>query len=194
MPEAVAPDLDLLFPAALALPVKMLVLDVDGVLTDGGLYYGDQGLAIKRFDVQDGLGIKLAQQVGLEFSLISGMESAALRQRARDLGISECYAGSLDKLPILQDIMRRKGLDWPAVACLGDDLPDLPLLRRAGLALAVQNAQPEVRRAAHYVSPLFGGRGAVRQILRQILLAQGRLEELLARFTPLAEQGAMPAR
>lgn len=173
---------DASFPDELARPVKMLVLDVDGVLTDGGLYYNDDGLAMKRFDVQDGLGIKLVQRAGIEVVILSGMESAALMKRACDLGIEECHAGYFHKLPKLEEIMAARGISWSEVAYIGDDVIDLPVLRKAGLALAVKNAQPEIRAAVHYVSPLSGGAGGVRWFIRHILLAQGRLSSILADF------------
>lgn len=170
------------FPDDLAKTVKLLVLDVDGVLTDGGLYYGDNGLSLKRFDVQDGLGIKLAQRAGIEIAIISGMESAALQHRARTLGIKECHAGFVEKLPKLEAIMNERGLSWSELAYLGDDIVDLSVMRMVGLSLAVHNAQPEVRAMANYVTPCSGGAGAVRWVIRHILLAQGRLPELLAEF------------
>lgn len=177
-----AADVDPAFPAELARPVKLLVLDVDGVLTDGGLYYESSGLSCKRFDVQDGLGIKLAQRAGLEVAIISGMESEALMRRAADLGVEECHAGTFYKLPKLEEIMRARGLGWHEVAYVGDDVIDLPVMLRAGLALSVKNAQPEARVAAHYVAPLGGGAGGVRWLIRHILLAQNRLEDILAAF------------
>ena len=187
-----AAGLDSDFPLELALPVKMLVMDADGVLTDGGLYYDNNGLALKRFDVQDGLGIRLAQKAGIECAIISGMRSRALEQRAMDLEVAECHAGQFQKLTCLREIMRRKNLHWANVAYIGDDLIDLPVMFRAGLAVAVQNAQPEVKLTAHYVSPLAGGRGAVRHLLRQILMAQGRQEEVVSWFARLEEHDGPP--
>lgn len=175
-------DYDPGFPAERAQPIKMLVLDVDGVLTDGGLYYNDEGLALKRFDVQDGLGIKLAQRAGMEIVIISGMESEALRKRARDLGIEECHAGRIHKLPVMSKIMEARGLGWENLAYVGDDVIDLPILCRAGLALAVGNAQPEARAVAHYVAPKDGGHGAVRWLIRHILIAQNKLDGLVSEF------------
>lgn len=173
---------DGLFPADRARPIKMLVLDVDGVLTDGGLYYDDTGLAMKRFDVHDGLGIKLAQRGGIEVVIISGMVSPALMKRAEALGIDECHAGFFHKLPKLEEIMASRSLNWQEIAYVGDDIIDMPIMRRCGLALAVQNAQPELKAVAHYVAPRPGGAGGVRWCIRHILLAQGRMPELLADF------------
>ena len=176
------------FPAERALPVTMMVLDADGVLTDGGLYYDSSGLALKRFDVQDGLGIKLARKLGLESVIISGMKSGALERRAGDMGVTECLVGQLEKLPCLQKILRERNLDWANVAYMGDDLVDLPVMLRVGLAVTVRNAQPEIKSIAHYVSPLSGGQGAVRHTLRQILMTQGRQEEVAAWFVNRAKE------
>lgn len=175
-------DRDASFPDALAQDIKMIVLDVDGVLTDGGLYYDNNGLAMKRFDVQDGLGIKLAQRAGIEIVIISGMQSLALRKRASDLAIAECHDGCLHKLPKLEGIMEDRGVLWNNVAYVGDDVIDIPVMRRAGLPLAVKNAQPEVRAVARYTAPYRGGAGGVRWLVRHILLAQGRLGDILADF------------
>lgn len=173
-------DTDPDFPSELARQIKMLVLDVDGVLTDGGLYYGDDGLSHKRFDVQDGMGIKLAQRAGIEVVIISGMRSMALEKRGEDLGIEECHGGRHLKLPLLQDIMDKKDLGWENVAFVGDDMIDLPILCKVGLPLAVANAQPEVKAIAAYTSPAAGGNGAVRQMVRQILIAQGVWPKILS--------------
>ncbi len=182
-----AAGLDPSFPDDLAKSIKMVVLDVDGVLTDGGLYYGDNGLSFKRFDVQDGMGIKMAQRSGIEVVIISGMKSLAVEMRGADLGIAECHAGRVHKLPLLEEIMRKQGLDWHNVAYVGDDVIDLPIMCKTGLALAVQNAQPETKAVAHYVSPLCGGNGAVRQLLRQIMAAQGSLPARVADFFHLED-------
>ncbi|MDR1125683.1 MAG: HAD hydrolase family protein [Deltaproteobacteria bacterium] len=172
-------ELDAGFPFERAADVKLLALDVDGVLTDGGLYYDAEGLCLKRFDVADGVGVKLLQTADIVVALITGMDAAAVVRRAAALEITECYHGSLDKVASMTELMHKYGLGWEQVAYAGDDWMDLPLLRRAGLALTVANAQPEVRALAHYVSPKEGGRGAVRQLARHILAARGRLEQLL---------------
>lgn len=172
-------ELDPSFPVERAKGVKLLALDVDGILTDGGLYYDAEGLAVKRFDVADGVGVKLLQAAGIRVALITGMDSASVVRRAATLEITDCCHGSLDKVASMTELMQKYGLDWPQLAFAGDDWMDLPLLRRVGLALSVAGAQPEVRAMVHYVSPLQGGRGAMRQLARQILAAQGRLEELL---------------
>lgn len=173
-------ELDAAFPFAKAAKIRLLALDVDGILTDNGLYYDAEGLSIKRFDCADGVGIKLLQSANIVVALITGMDAAAVARRAATLEITECYHGSLDKVASMTELMQKYGLGWEEVAYAGDDWMDLPLLRRAGLALTVSNAQPEVRALAHYVSPKEGGRGAVRQLARHILAAGGRLEALLA--------------
>ncbi|MDL2285117.1 HAD-IIIA family hydrolase [Desulfovibrio sp. OttesenSCG-928-F07] len=174
--------LDANFPTAIAKNIKMVVLDIDGVLTDGGLYYNDNGLAFKRFEVQDGMGIKMAQRSGIEIVIISGMKSAAVEARATDLGINECHTGCVFKLPKLEEIMQKNALEWKNVAYVGDDVIDLPIMCKAGLPLAVANAQPEVKAIAAYVTPINGGNGAVRQLLRHIMAAQGVLENRIADF------------
>lgn len=163
---------------ARAKKVRMLVLDVDGVLTDGGLYYDSQGAIGKRFDVQDGLGIKLAQGAGIEVGVISGLDSNAVEVRVRELGVEEYFAGHLKKRAILQDIADRKGLPLEAIAYLGDDWVDQTPLRIVGLPMTVANAQPELRRLALWTSSLCGGRGAAREAVRFILMAQGVLARL----------------
>ena len=120
--------------------IKLLVLDVDGVLTDGGLYYGPEGMALKRFDVQDGLGIKLAQAAGLVVAVISGLDSPAVAARMRELGVDDYHAGHRDKIPLLEDICARHGLGLEQAAFLGDDWVDAGALSRVGLPMAVANA------------------------------------------------------
>jgi 3-deoxy-D-manno-octulosonate 8-phosphate phosphatase (KDO 8-P phosphatase) len=156
----------------------MLLLDVDGVLTDGGLYYDSEGNISKRFNVQDGLGIKLAQAAGLEVGVITGLDSPAVERRVRELGIEEYFAGHLKKMAILEDIQERKGLTLEQIAYVGDDWVDAAPMRAVGLAMAVTNAQPEILELAHWVSRHKGGHGAVREAVRFILLAQGRLDAI----------------
>lgn len=172
-------ELDAAFPFERAAGIKLLALDVDGVLTDGGLYYDAGGLSLKRFNVSDGVGIKLLQAADIVVALITGMETAAVARLASTLEIAECYHGALDKVASMTELMRKYELKWEQVAYVGDDWMDLPLLRRAGLALSVADAQPEARALAHYVSLKNGGRGAVRQLARHILAARGKLETLL---------------
>lgn len=149
--------------------VRLLMLDVDGVLTDGGLYYFEEPGYAVRFDIKDGLGLARAVREGLIVALVSGRDTPQARRRARELGIEEIHLGVRDKAAALDGILARTGID-PGDACfVGDDLIDLPAMRKVGWAVAVADAAPEVREAAHYVTRLAGGRGAVREIVDLIL-------------------------
>lgn len=159
--------------------VRLLVLDVDGVMTDGRMHYGPRGEALMAFHVLDGHGIKLALAAGLAVAIVSGRASPMLRRRARELGVTELHCPVPDKLAVFTDLLARRGLTAAQAACLGDDLLDLPLLRRAGLAMAVPNGAPEVRAAAHYVTRRGGGEGAVREAVELVLTAQGRWAALV---------------
>lgn len=163
----------------LARRIKMLVCDVDGVFTDGGLYYDDLGRISKRFHVQDGLGVKVAQKAGLDVGVITGLESEAVRLRMLELGVGEYHAGMKNKVQLVEGICERKGLVPEQMAFLGDDWVDLGPLSRVGLPMAVANAQPEVKAAAAWVSTVPGGHGAVREAIRFILQAQGKLAQML---------------
>ncbi len=163
----------------LAKNIKLLVLDVDGVLTDGGLYYGDNGLAMKRFNVQDGLGIKLAQAVGLEIGVISGLDQKPVANRVNELGIKHYYAGKHKKVPLLKEICEKVGVELSEAAFMGDDWIDIAPMRSAGMALAVPNGQPEVVEIADWVSTRSGGEGAVREAIGFILKARGLLDEAM---------------
>lgn len=178
LPESVASSPGII-PAEVARHVRLVVFDVDGVLTDAGVImnaHGSDGEA-KRFDIQDGLGIKLLQQAGLEVALVSGRVSPATDARAAELGVTECHqdAGA-DKLPIVESLIERLGLSWPEVAMLADDLPDAAVFTRVGLPAAVANAVPSIRRTALWVSQRSGGRGAVREFCDLLLAARGELE------------------
>lgn len=152
--------------------IRALVLDVDGVLTDGGLYYGPQGEPLRRFHVRDGMGLRLAREAGLKIAFISGESGGALRRRARKLQVTEVYAGVEDKLGALLGFVHRHRLRLEDVAYIGDDLNDIPPMRRAGLAIAVADAAPEVLRIAHRVTSRRGGDGAVREICDALLAAR----------------------
>ncbi len=173
----------LFFPEKPACAVKLLVLDVDGVLTDGGLYYDLQNQVMKRFDVQDGLGIKIAMKAGITVAVITGLVSKAVEARMNDLRIEDYHAGFLDKRACLNAIREKYGLEWCQVAYLGDDWVDLSVMSMVGLPLAVANAQPEVKKAAAYVTTAHGGRGAVREIIRLLLMSQGKYEAVLAAWS-----------
>lgn len=162
--------------------VRLVIFDVDGVLTDAGVYIGatDAGepIELKRFDIQDGLGMKLLQRAGLEVVMVSGRVSKATEIRAEELGI-ECHqdAGA-QKLPVVRDIMTRLGVDWDAVAMLADDLPDMSVYQHVRLKAAVANAVPAVADAAHWRSTRRGGHGAVREFCDALLEARGQLEDV----------------
>lgn len=155
-------------PAAIAL----LVLDVDGVLTDGRLYFGPRGEALKAFDVKDGYGIRRLLDAGVAVAIISGRRSAAVTRRARELGIRHIFQGTDDKLAVFERLRKRLRLTAAACACVGDDVPDVPLMRAAGLAFAVADAHPIARHIAHFVTRRTGGRGAVREVCDQLLAAR----------------------
>lgn len=165
-------------PTSWAQSIRMLICDVDGVLTDGGLYLELSGNVIKRFDVQDGLGIKLAQKTNLGIAVITGLKSEAVRNRLLDLGIFEYYEGCQDKIDALESICRRYNLVYSQLAYLGDDWVDGPPLSRVGLPMAVANAQPEIKSMVKWISKNNGGHGAVREAINFILQAQGKLDSL----------------
>lgn len=160
--------------ARLAARLRLLVLDVDGVLTDGALLFGARGEVLKVFHVRDGHGIKLLQTAGLEVAVISGRRSAAVTRRCRELGIRHVFQGVDDKVRALDKLLARLGLSVGQMACVGDDTPDIPLFARAGLSVAVADAHPLARAAAHRVTSLPGGRGAVREVCDWLLEARSR--------------------
>ncbi len=162
--------------------VRLFLLDVDGVLTDGGIFYSEEGGEIKRFHSQDGFGLRLLQEAGVEVGLITARDSAIVRRRALDLGISRVHQGVRDKLGVYESILRETGLRPPQTAYMGDDWLDLPLLNRAGLSLAPSDAVPEVRQRVHYVCENRGGQGAAREACDLILAAREGQDALLARY------------
>ena len=160
-------------PAAAA-AIRLLVLDVDGVLTDGRLYFGPRGEALKVFDVRDGLGLVQVQRTGLRVAVISSRRSPMVVMRCRELGVRHVHQGVADKLGVFARLCARLKLTPAACACVGDDLPDLPLMRAAALSFAVADAHREVRRAADVVTRLPGGRGAVREVCDHLLALRAR--------------------
>ncbi|HSD52649.1 MAG TPA: phenylphosphate carboxylase subunit delta [Burkholderiales bacterium] len=165
-----------------ARPLRLMVFDVDGVLTDGTLYYTDEGAELKAFHTLDGLGLKLLQAAGVELALISGRRSNAVVVRAANLGIARLFQGVDDKLVVFERVRGELRLDPRACGFMGDDLPDLPVLTRCGFAATVPEAPEAVRSRAHYVSRAPGGRGAAREVCDLILRAQGALDAAVARF------------
>lgn len=161
--------------------VRLLVLDVDGVLTDGGLWYGPQGELIKRFDVRDGLGIRLLQQAGIEVALLSGGRGGATEARARHLGIRHCLVGAADKPRALEGLQATLGIAPEATAFVGDDVNDLAVRDRVGLLLATADAVAPLRRQADLVLLRSGGDGAVRELAERLLQFTPRWREIEGR-------------
>jgi len=152
--------------------IRMLVLDVDGVHTDGRLYLSALGEEFKVFHVRDGSGLVAVQNAGIVVAIISGRDSAAVQRRAEELGIRHVRQGVVDKSAALDDVLRQTGMRPDETACVGDDTPDLPMLRRAHLAVAVADAHPAAAAAAHFVTHAKGGRGAVREVCDLLLEAR----------------------
>lgn len=152
--------------------VRLLVLDVDGVLTDGRLYYGARGETLKVFHVRDGHGLKLLAAAGITAAVISGRRSMMTARRCRELGVRTVLQGVADKLAAFQRLRDRLGISSRECACVGDDVPDVPLMREVGLAFAVADAHPQARSAAHVVTNLGGGQGAVREVCDYLLEAR----------------------
>jgi 3-deoxy-D-manno-octulosonate 8-phosphate phosphatase (KDO 8-P phosphatase) len=163
--------------------IRLLLLDVDGVLTDGSIVYDDQGTEIKSFNAKDGLGIRLLMQAGIQIGIITGRTSAALRHRCKNLGIDHLYEAVGDKTEALQDILQRTAVKAENTAFMGDDLPDLPIMKRVGLAITVADAPQELRDAADITTVAAGGRGAVREICETILKTQAHWDQILLRYT-----------
>jgi len=163
-------------------PIRMLLLDVDGVLTDGGIIINDRGEQTKVFHVRDGHGLKLLQRVGIQVGIITGRSSQVVEHRAAELGIAIVYQGVKNKLEPYLEILAEHGLQDTQVAYVGDDIVDLPILRRVGFAATVADGCTEVRERVDFVSGFSGGRGAVREVAEMILKAQGHWPALMARY------------
>src|SRR5262245_2170496 len=163
--------------------IELILSDVDGVLTDGGIWYDNQGVELKGVHIRDGLGIHLWKRAGFRFGVLTARTSHIVKVRAGELGIDIVRQGFEDKLPVAQEIARSCGLTPEQVCYIGDDLTDLPVIRFAGLGAAVADAVSEVRAAAAYVTRLPGGRGAVRELIETILQAKGRWEDATQRYT-----------
>jgi 3-deoxy-D-manno-octulosonate 8-phosphate phosphatase (KDO 8-P phosphatase) len=159
--------------------VRIAFFDVDGVLTDGGLYFSELGESLKRFNILDGFGLKLLQRAGITPAVITGRDSKALRNRLQALGIAQVHYGTEDKRPAAEKTLNELGLQWSQAAAIGDDWPDLPLLRRAAFACAPANAHAEVRAIVHHVTRAAGGHGAAREFCDLLLCAAGRYASLL---------------
>jgi len=161
--------------------IKLVAFDIDGVMTDGGLHYTDDGGELKTFNVQDGLGLVLMRRAGFELAIVTGRTSGVVEARAADLGITHVYQGVANKRTAVEGLLEKLGLQWAECAFMGDDLIDLPVMTRCGLAMAPANARPLVKEYAHAVTAAGGGHGAVREAVEFILAAQ---DKLAAAFAP----------
>jgi 3-deoxy-D-manno-octulosonate 8-phosphate phosphatase (KDO 8-P phosphatase) len=171
------PDID-----ALAAHIKVMIFDVDGVLTDGSLTYGADGEITKTFNVLDGLGIQMLQRVGIATAIISARQSPIVLRRAQDLGIQHVYQGKHDKRIAFAELLAKTGASAAECGYIGDDVIDVPLLRVVGLAITVPNGTREARELAHYTTRASGGRGAVREVCEIILRAQGKYDAAVAQY------------
>ena len=161
--------------------IKVVFFDVDGVLTDGGLYFSEHGETLKRFNTLDGHGLKLLKQAGITPVIITGRDSAPLRVRLKALGIEHARFGTEDKLPAAEDYLNQLGLGWHQAAAMGDDWPDLPMMQRAAMACAPLNAHAQALALAHFVTSRTGGSGAVREFCDLLVVASGHYAQLLSR-------------
>ena len=157
-----------------AAKIELLILDVDGVLTDGRIIMNDRGEEIKYFHVRDGHGLRLLMNAGIHVAIITGRKSKTVEHRARDLGIREVYQGVKDKESLAKELIQHKKLDKEKVCCMGDDLPDLPMFNQVGVSIAMADASPELLTKADFVTQKRGGKGAVREVCELILQAQGK--------------------
>lgn len=162
--------------------IECLIMDVDGVLSDGKVYYSNEGDEVKTFNIKDGLGIKLLHEAGIKTAIITGRQSAIVERRAKELGISHLFQGKKDKRAAFNDILQAENLEPSQVAHVGDDLPDLPLMKSAGLGIAVNDANWFVRQEADWVTPSNGGEGAVRHIAELLLTSRDLLNSTYQSF------------
>jgi len=162
--------------------IKLLILDVDGVLTDGKIVYTDRGEEAKAFDVKDGHGLKLLMRAGIPVALITGRSSPAVEHRARDLGITRVYQKAINKIEAYEELRRAENLRDEEICVVGDDLPDLPILRICGFSVAVADSAEEVKREVDYVTNKEAGKGAVREVCDIILKARGLWEAVTERY------------
>lgn len=180
-------------PAALARAVRVVVLDVDGVLTDNGVYLGStasgERVELKRFNIMDGLGVKMLVWAGLRVVLVSGRESAATDLRAEELGVEVRQVAGGYKLPLVEEILEEEGIGWDALAMVADDLADLPVMRRAGLPAAVANAAAELQAEARWTTSVPGGEGAVREFAEVLLETRGEWAGLVEAYCRSREAG-----
>lgn len=162
--------------------IKLLILDVDGVLTDGRLYYISEQIDARAFHIHDGLGIKLLQQTGIPVAIISAKKSPAVLRRLKELKIKDYYLGNEQKLEAYDQLKDKYQLEDTHIAYVGDDLPDLPILKRVGFAITVPNAPAIIQEHVHYITKIKAGRGAVREVVELILQAQGKYDSVLESY------------
>lgn len=170
--------------------IRLLILDVDGVLTDGKIIMNDQGVETKHFDVRDGHGLKVLMRYGIGVALITGRRSSVVLHRAKDLGIEEVHQGIWNKVEAFDDILKKYDLHPDQTAFVGDDIVDIPVMRRVGFAVAVRNADAETKKTAHYVTKKKGGQGAVREICEIILKAKDHWRDVAMKYQM---EGCLPA-
>lgn len=162
--------------------IKLLIMDVDGVLTDGGIIINEDGTESKRFNVQDGHGIKMLQRAGYKTAIISGRDTNVTTLRASQLGIEYVYQNCLQKLPAFEKILADTGLNADEIAYIGDDVLDIPVVKRAGFGVAVANAVDELKEHADFITQKSGGHGAVREVIEYLLKATGKWEKQMERY------------
>ncbi|HEX6588778.1 MAG TPA: HAD hydrolase family protein [Longimicrobiales bacterium] len=177
---------------AIAAAIRLVILDVDGVLTDAGVYVGrtesGEAVELKKFDIQDGIGIKLLQDAGVDVVIVSGRESEATTLRAAELGLTCYQIPGAYKLPTVERALAERGLDWSQAAMMGDDLPDMAILKRVGLPVCVANATPEVQDVVAWRAKARGGNGAVREFARALLVARGDWDAAVHRYVSEREK------
>ena len=164
----------------LSQPIRLVLSDVDGVLTDGGIFYDNQGIELKRFHVHDGMGIRLWERAGFEFGIVTARTSQAVKLRCSELGIAHVRQGVRNKLAMVEEIASGLSLEASQVCFIGDDLPDLAAVRWAGLGATVADGVPELRQAADYTTDAKGGQGAVRELIELLLKSTKRWDDLVA--------------
>ena len=167
----------------LCIPIRVLLLDVDGVLTDGGILLDNQGIESKQFSIRDGQGIRLWQEAGGHTGIVTGRSSQIVKLRAAELDIDVVRQGVGEKLSVVEEVARQLGFTMQQIAYVGDDLPDLPVVSAVGLGVAVADAAEELRKRADYVTAMPGGRGAVRETVEVLLKTTGRWDAAIRRFT-----------
>ncbi len=165
-----------------AAQVKLVIFDVDGVLTDGSLYLGDDGQEYKAFHSKDGHGMVMLQQTGILIGIITGRTSEVVKKRMQSLGVKHVFQGQKDKLPAYEQLKQQLGLSDEQIAYVGDDVVDLPVMTRTGLSIAVQDAHEMAKQHAHWITPANGGRGAAREVCELLMKAQGNLDDALNHY------------